>query len=88
MPHKGVETDQTRALDNAELLGSRQAHMDSQDDQLNRLGAILRRQKEMGMAINHELAEQSEMLQDLDTEVEAVQGKMSKGEQLMKKLEK
>lgn len=88
MPHKGVETDQTRALDNAELLGSRQAHMDSQDDQLNRLGAILRRQKEMGMAINHELAEQSEMLQDLDTEVEGVQGKMSKGEQLMKKLEK
>lgn len=81
------ETEQTRALDEGGLLSSQQQQLSAQDEQLGRLASILRRQREMGTAINHELAEQTELLQQLDTEVDGVQSKMSKGGELMKTLE-
>ena len=57
--------------------------MDSQDQQLLNLTAILRRQRQMGEAINHELGEQTELLDQLDTEVETTQAKLSKADQKM-----
>ncbi|KDN52842.1 hypothetical protein K437DRAFT_149682 [Tilletiaria anomala UBC 951] len=80
------ETDDTRALDNPDLLASQAAQMDAQDQQLGRLANVLRRQREIGLAINHELAEQSELLQQLDTEVVVMQEKVCKGEDKMKRL--
>lgn len=82
-----VETAATRKLDERGLLESQKAAMDRQDGQLDDLAAILRRQKAMGLAINQELAEQTELLDDLDREVEGTQVKMTGAEAKMKKLE-
>lgn len=57
--------------------------MDQQDQQLNNLTAILRRQRQMGEAINQELGEQTELLGQLDSEVETTQAKLSKADQKM-----
>ncbi|PWN88161.1 Phox-like protein [Acaromyces ingoldii] len=86
-PPAPVETAATRLLDERGLLDSQKAAMNRQDSQLDDLAAILRRQKAMGLAINQELAEQSELLDDLDGEVEGTQAKMANAEGKMKKLE-
>ena len=57
--------------------------MDQQDEQLLNLAAILRRQRQMGEAINQELGEQTELLGQLDSEVETTQVKLSKADQKM-----
>jgi hypothetical protein len=80
------ETETTRKLDERGLMASQQAQMDNQDSQLEDLAAILRRQKAMGLAINHELLEQTELLDNLDQEVNQTQDKMHGAERQMKKL--
>lgn len=80
---KAQETDFTRPLGNASLLQSQTDEMDQQDQQLLNLASILRRQRQMGEAINQELVEQTELLGQLDTEVEATQGKMDQAERKM-----
>ncbi|SAM85660.1 probable endosomal t-SNARE [Ustilago bromivora] len=77
------ETDTTRPLNNAQLFQSQNDAMDQQDQQLNNLTAILRRQRQMGEAINQELGEQTELLGQLDSEVENTQAKLSKADQKM-----
>lgn len=77
------ETDSTRPLDNSQLFQSQTDAMDQQDQQLLNLAAILRRQRQMGEAINQELGEQTELLGQLDTEVESTQAKLSKADQKM-----
>ncbi|PWZ03566.1 endosomal t-SNARE [Testicularia cyperi] len=71
------ETDFTRPLDNTQLFQSQTDAMDQQDQQLLNLTAVLRRQRQMGEAINQELAEQTELLGQLDTEVESTQSKLA-----------
>lgn len=80
------ETDQTRTLNDHDLMSSQQAQMDSQDRQLDGLAAILGRQKAMGLAINQELSEQTELLDDLDGQVDKTQSKMHSAERQMDKL--
>ncbi|SPO29141.1 probable endosomal t-SNARE [Ustilago trichophora] len=77
------ETDTTRPLNNAQLFQSQTDAMDQQDEQLLNLAAILRRQRQMGEAINQELGEQTELLGQLDSEVETTQAKLSKADQKM-----
>ncbi|KAJ1027656.1 hypothetical protein NDA16_001995 [Ustilago loliicola] len=77
------ETDSTRPLNNTQLFQSQTDAMDQQDQQLNNLTAILRRQRQMGEAINQELGEQTELLGQLDSEVESTQAKLSKADQKM-----
>ncbi|CCF49878.1 hypothetical protein NDA11_001024 [Ustilago hordei] len=77
------ETDTTRPLNKAQLFQSQNDAMDQQDQQLNNLTAILRRQRQMGEAINQELGEQTELLGQLDSEVEITQAKLSKADQKM-----
>lgn len=77
------ETDSTRPLNNAQLFQSQNDAMDQQDQQLESLTAILRRQRQMGEAINQELGEQTELLGQLDSEVENTQVKLGKAEQKM-----
>ncbi|GAC75318.1 hypothetical protein PANT_15c00017 [Moesziomyces antarcticus T-34] len=77
------ETDTTRPLDNTQLFQSQTDAMDQQDEQLLNLAAILRRQRQMGEAINQELGEQTELLGQLDTEVETTQAKLSKADAKM-----
>ncbi|EST07219.1 Phox homologous domain protein [Kalmanozyma brasiliensis GHG001] len=77
------ETDSTRPLNNTQLFQSQTDAMDQQDEQLLNLAAILRRQRQMGEAINQELGEQTELLSQLDSEVEGTQAKLSKADQKM-----
>ncbi|PWN23896.1 Phox-like protein [Microstroma glucosiphilum] len=85
-PAPAQETDETRPLDDASLLASQQSQFDRQDAQLDSLAAILRRQKQMGMAINQELVEQNELLDTLDGEVQNTQSKMKKNESQIRRL--
>lgn len=77
------ETDTTRPLNNTQLFQSQTDAMDQQDEQLLNLAAILRRQRQMGEAINQELGEQTELLGQLDTEVESTQTKLGKADAKM-----
>lgn len=80
------ETNTTRTLDDRGLMSSQQAQMDTQDRQLEGLAAILRRQKAMGLAINQELSEQTELLDELDGQVDQTQNKMRQADRKMDKL--
>lgn len=85
-PPQAVETEATRTQDDASLFSSQQAQFDRQDATLNDLTAILRRQRQMGTAINQELVEQNEILDDMNGDVERVQGKMTRNEKQIRKL--
>ena len=80
------ETSATRTMSSQDLLDSQQAQFDQQDSHLNDLTAILRRQRQMGVAINQELLEQNELLDAFDGEVAETQGRLSKNDGLMRKL--
>lgn len=56
------ETEQTRTLDNMGLLQLQLQQVDDQDQKLNSLTAVIRRQRELATAIGVELNEQNEML--------------------------
>lgn len=81
-----VETEATRGQSDSDLFASQQAQFDRQYAALGDLTAILRRQKQMGMAINQELLEQNELLDGLDEEVRETQQKLSRNEGQIKRL--
>lgn len=81
-----VETPQTLQQSSSQLYASQQAQFDRQDAALDDLTAVLRRQRQMGMAINQELTEQTELLDGLDEEVRATQGRLTKNERDIKRL--
>ncbi|GJE93124.1 syntaxin [Phanerochaete sordida] len=83
---KPKETDQTRPLDNQGLVQLQSTQMDQQDAQLAQLSSILQRQKHLGLAINHEIREQNEMLDDLTNEVDHVGGKLTSAKKQMNRL--
>jgi regulator of vacuolar morphogenesis len=80
------ESQETRTLDDRGLMSGHQEQMDAQDRQLEGLAAILRRQKAMGLAINQELTEQTDLLDDLDSHVDKTQSKMRSAEKQMDRL--
>ena len=81
-----LETEETRALDDRGLLQLQQQHIDTQDDQLSQLSAILKRQKELGVAIGVEIDQQIEMLDSLSGEVDRVGGKLAGAKKQMNRL--
>jgi regulator of vacuolar morphogenesis len=70
------ETDKTRELDNEGVLQLQKQIIKDQDLDVEELAKVVRRQKEMGMAINEELELQNEMLGILDQDVDRVQAKV------------
>lgn len=80
------ETEQTRPLDDPGLLQLQQTQVERQDTQLAQLSSILQRQKHLGLAINHEIREQNEMLDDLTNEVDRVGGKLTGAKKQMNRL--
>lgn len=72
----GRETAKTRALDNQGVLQLQQQYMQEQDEDIMTLAQAVRRQKELGVAIQEELVVQNEMLGLLDEDVTRVQGKI------------
>ena len=70
------ETERTRELDNDGVLQLQKQMMADQDLDVEELGKIVRRQKEMGLAIHSELELQNEMLARVDEDAERVQKKI------------
>ncbi|KAI9481435.1 MAG: hypothetical protein EXX96DRAFT_566708 [Benjaminiella poitrasii] len=70
------ETEATRGLDNEGLLTFQNQIMSDQDQQVQQFGAILARQKQLGIAIGHELETQNQVLDELDNDVDRTQTKL------------
>ncbi|TQN70986.1 Vacuolar morphogenesis protein 7-like protein [Colletotrichum shisoi] len=70
------ENERTRELDNSGVVQLQRQMMSEQDEQVNTLAAIVRRQKEMGLRINDEVQEQTKMLDRLNEDADRVGGKM------------
>jgi regulator of vacuolar morphogenesis len=70
------ETERTRELDNEGVLQMQQQIIQEQDEDLVDLTVVVRRMKEMGVAINTEIVEQNAMLGMLGENVERVDGKI------------
>lgn len=66
------ETDKTRELDNEGVVQLQKQLMRDQDLDVEELGKIVRRQKEMGLAIHGELELQNDMLKRVDEDVDRV----------------
>lgn len=80
------ETAQTRELDNQGILLLQKNEMQSQDEALDQLAAIIRRQKEQGLMIKNEVDEQTEMMAAMDTDVDRVHAKLNVANNRIKKL--
>lgn len=70
------ETERTRGVENQQLLQMQRTDMKEQDEELEKLSALINKQKELGVAINEELALQNELLEELDTEVDRTTDKL------------
>ena len=70
------ETKKTRELDNEGVLQLQKQLMQEQDLDVEALTQVVRRQKEMGMAIHSELEVQNEMLKHVDEVATRVGGKL------------
>lgn len=81
------ETEQTRPLDEHGIYQLQQAKMEEQDVHLSQLTTILARQRQLGLAINQEIAEQNEMLDDLTTAVDQTGSKLNAAKKKLNKLE-
>ncbi|BGP30634.1 hypothetical protein JCM10296v2_002390 [Rhodotorula toruloides] len=81
-----LETPETRPLDNGGIMQLQQQYMDDQDTKLEALTAALRRQRHLGEMINSELALQEDILDQLETGTDRVQGKMKTATKQMKRL--
>ncbi|PKS10379.1 hypothetical protein jhhlp_002130 [Lomentospora prolificans] len=70
------ETDQTRELDNTQLLAFQKQVLNEQDQSVDQLTTIVRRQKEIGLAIKDEVDRQTEMLDMMSDDVDRVGNKI------------
>jgi len=86
VPQPPRETEQTRPLDNQGLLQLQQASMEQQDTQLAQLTAILQRQKQLGVAINNELAQHMELLDGLSDDMDRAGGKLTAAKKQLNRL--
>ncbi|RKP11649.1 hypothetical protein BJ684DRAFT_2542, partial [Piptocephalis cylindrospora] len=64
------ETQETRGLDNAGIVQLQRGHMQQQDQAVQDLGSVVRRQLEIGKAIHGELELQNDMLDEMTEEVD------------------
>jgi regulator of vacuolar morphogenesis len=77
------ETTLTRPLDADGLVQLQKTQMDSQDAQLTQLSTVLQRQMRIGQEIGREVAEQNELLDSIDGEVDRVGGKLGRAKRQM-----
>ncbi|KAL1952007.1 hypothetical protein VTO73DRAFT_1156 [Trametes versicolor] len=80
------ETEQTRPLDDHGLFTMQKTQMEQQDVQLSQLSTILQRQKQIGLAIHQEVAEQNNELDHLTDEVDRVGGKLTGAKRQLNRL--
>jgi regulator of vacuolar morphogenesis len=70
------ETDKTRELDNEGVLQLQKQIMEHQDISVDELAKVVRKQREIGLAIQTEVTEQNEMLRGVEEDVGRVQKKV------------
>lgn len=80
------ETDETRPLDNRQVLGLQEQLMSQQDEALEALSSVISRQKQIGIAINQELDQQNQLLEDLDGTLGRVQGNLKAGDKKLNRI--
>ncbi|OCF40080.1 hypothetical protein I317_06093 [Kwoniella heveanensis CBS 569] len=80
------ETAETRPLDDRGLLQLQATKMTDQDDQLRELSKVLLRQKKMGEDIHGELAEQNDLLDEIESGVDKTGRKLGKAKRELNKL--
>lgn len=80
------ETDVTRPLDNQGLVQLQKTQMEHQDGHLATLTSILQRQRHLGEAIGAELALHNEMLDELNSDVDHVGGKLVSAKKQLNRL--
>ena len=80
------ETDKTRELDNEGVLKLQRDEMNAQDQQVDQLAAIIRRQKEMGLQIHDEVERQTEMLSELNDDADRVGSKIKVANNRIRKM--
>lgn len=82
------ETERTRELDNSGVVQLQRQQMEEQDQDVDELAKIIRRQKEMSLAIKGEVEVHNEMLDQMDRDVDRVQAKMKVADSKARKLGK
>lgn len=80
------ETERTRELGNAGVLQLQRQQMEEQDQDVGELAKIVRRQKEMGLAIHDEVEAQKGMLDDLNNNTDRVGAKVDVAKKKVRKL--
>lgn len=80
------ETERTRELDNGGVLQLQRQQMEEQDLDVEQLAQIVRRQKEMGLAIQNEVAAQNEMLDEFGNNVDRMGAKVDVAKKKVRKL--
>jgi regulator of vacuolar morphogenesis len=80
------EMEVTRPLDNQGLLSFQETQIQQQDNQLAQLTTILQRQRQLGEAVNSEIASQNEMLDDLSNEMDRVDSKLTTANKQLNRL--
>lgn len=82
------ETERTRELGNAEMLQLQRTQMEEQDEDVEALAKMVRRQKEMGMAIQEEVSAQNQLLGNMDDNATRLAGKVDVAKKKVRKLGK
>ncbi|KAK3682759.1 hypothetical protein B0T22DRAFT_522169 [Podospora appendiculata] len=80
------ETERTRELDNTGLLQLQRDTMREQDEDVEALARIVRRQKEMGMAIHDEVNRHVDMLNRVNEDADVVGRKLGVAKERVKRL--
>jgi len=78
--------EKTQGLDNVQILQLQKDMLNDQDKTLEQFSAILNRQHRLGETINQELDLQSELLEDLDGNVNKVNQGLGQADKRMKKV--
>ncbi|KAH8668550.1 Phox homologous domain-containing protein [Xylariales sp. PMI_506] len=80
------ETERSRELDNEGVLQLQQQMMREQDQDVESLAKIIRRQREMALEINREVEEQTEMLDQVNADADRLQTKTDIAKKRVKNL--
>ncbi|KAK1765622.1 putative snare complex subunit protein [Phialemonium atrogriseum] len=80
------ETERTRELGNEGVVQLQREMMSEQDQDVEALASVVRRQKEMGLAIHDEVSRQIESLDRLDSDTDRLAGKVGVAKNRVRKL--
>ncbi|KAI0485846.1 v-SNARE [Xylaria cf. heliscus] len=78
--------DETNDMNNVQIHAYHQRVLEQQDEQLDRLGASIARQRELSMQIGDELDDQVAMLDDVDGAVDRHQGRLDRAKRQVNRI--